>query len=135
MENLSNNQDLLWRVISTFILLTLIFDSGVIIMLRRNQMSVILGGLRVKPSWKLISPSFDRDKIIVKQRDLHKVLSVVFHFIIKFFKCWDHAVWFRFCCWVVIWKVSKLRHMCFSLRVWTNFECSLYFHLVVMIKT
>ena len=98
-------------------------------------MSVTLGGLRVKPSWILISPSFDRDKIIVKQWDLHKVLSVVFHFIIRFFKCWDHAVWFRFCCWVVIWEVSKLRRMCFSPSVWTNFECSLDFHLVVMIKT
>ena len=28
MENLSNNQELLWSVISSFILLTLMFDSG-----------------------------------------------------------------------------------------------------------
>ena len=28
MENLSNSQELLWSVISSFILLTLMFDSG-----------------------------------------------------------------------------------------------------------
>ena len=28
MENLSDNQELLWKVISFFILLTLMFDSG-----------------------------------------------------------------------------------------------------------